>query len=144
MARLALTLALLVAACAPESLGPAASGGDGLGGRVEPPAISGGGGGNPVVGEWELVTVIPIGTDIQTSGVHWSFADDGTCRQTIRTWTYTEGVYHTTVRECTYANATGGVRVVFAGAAPAIFTVSFAAFSPNRLVLDGLEYRRAG
>lgn len=143
MARLALTLALMGAACAPESLGPTASGGDGLGGRVEPPAVSGGGG-SPLVGEWELVTVIAIGTGIQTSGVHWTFAGDASCRQAIRSWSFAEGVYHTTVRECTYANATDGVRVVFAGAAPAVFTVSFAAFSPNRLVLDGLEYRRAG
>jgi hypothetical protein len=34
------------------------------------------------------------------------------------------------------------VTVTFPGSLPATFTVSFAAFDPDRLVLDGMEYER--
>ena len=94
------------------------------------------------MGDWKLVTIIPIGGDFQTSTIIWRFGGDGTCRQTITTLLVSEGIPRTTVRECTWAPDLNAIMVTFTGSLPATFTVSFAAFSADRLVLDGLEYAR--
>ncbi len=130
-------------ACAPDQLGLPGGGGSDLGQEGTPPAISGGGTtSSALVGDWELLTAIPIGTDFQTSTVLWHFGADASCRQTIRSYSVAEGVSRTTIRDCTYANDVGGIRVTFAGSTPAVFAASFAGFSRDRLVLDGIEYRR--
>jgi hypothetical protein len=130
-----------VAGCAPEQTGPGPDGG--VLQNPDPPAQGGGGSGaNALVGDWQVVTLIPIGADFQTSTVTWHFAADGPCRQTTTTLLVSEGIPRTTVRDCTWAPDLNAITVSFAGSIPATFSVSFAAFSADRLVLDGLEYTR--
>ena len=74
----------------------------------------------------------------------WHFAGDGTCDRTTTTLLVSEGIPRTTTIDCTFAPAVGGITVTFTDSAPATFSVSFAAFSPDRLVLDGIEYTRVG
>lgn len=134
-----LLLALL--SCAPEQTGPASGGG--LLENPDPPAHGTGTGSDALVGDWQVMTVIPIGGDFQTSTVVWHFGADGACRQSTTTLLVSEGIPRTTVRECTWVSGLNAVTVTFPGSLPATFSVSFAAFSADRLVLDGLEYARA-
>ena len=46
---------------------------------------------NALIGDWKLVTVIPIGGDLQTTTVLWQFAADLTCRRTVTTLLVSEG-----------------------------------------------------
>ena len=133
-----LLLALL--SCAPEQTGPASGGG--LIENPDPPAQGGGTGSTALVGDWEVTTVIPIGGDFQTSTVVWHFGADGACRQSTTTLLVSEDIPRTTIRDCTWVNGLNAVTVTFPGSLPATFTVAFAAFSADRLVLDGLEYAR--
>lgn len=140
MAGLGLALAAVVSACAPEQTGPAPGGG--LLEPPGPPAHGDGTGTNALIGDWKLVTVIPIGGDLQTTTVLWQLAADLTCRRTVTTLLVSEGIPRTTVRDCDYLPGINSVTVTFPGSLPATFTVSFAAFDPDRLVLDGMEYER--
>src|SRR5512141_1450908 len=79
MAGLGLALAAVVSACAPEQTGPAPGGG--LLEPPGPPAHGDGAGTNALIGDWRLVTVIPIGGDLQTTTVLWQLAADLTCRR---------------------------------------------------------------
>lgn len=133
-----LLLALL--SCAPEQTGPASDGG--LIENPDPPAQGGGTGSTALVGDWQVTTVIPIGGDFQTSSVVWHFGADGTCRQSTTTLLLGEDIPRTTIRDCTWVNGLNAVTVTFPGSLPATFSVAFAAFSGDRLVLDGLEYAR--
>ena len=135
-----LLLALL--SCAPEQTGPA-SGGGGVE-NPDPPArgTGTGTGSDALVGDWQVMTVIPIGGDFQTSTVVWHFGADGTCRQNTTTLLVSEGIPRTTLRDCTWVSGLNAVTVTFPGSLPATFPVAFAAFSADRLVLDGLEYAR--
>lgn len=129
-----------VPSCAPEQTGPASDGG--LVQDPDPPAQGGGTGTDALVGAWQVMTIIPIGADFQTSTVVWRFRADGTCRQDVTTLLATEGIPRTTVRDCTWSSGLNAVTVTFPGSLPATFSVAFAAFSADRLVLDGLEYAR--
>jgi hypothetical protein len=139
-------LLLGLLSCAPEQTGPASDGG--LLHNPDPPAHGNGTGtgtgADALVGSWQVTTVIPIGGDIQTSTVVWRFGADATCRQETTTLLVSEGIPRTTVRDCTWAGALNAITVTFPGSLPATFSVAFAAFSADRLVLDGLEYMRVG
>lgn len=142
LAGLGLALAAVLSACAPEQTGPAPGGG--ILGPPGPPAHGDGTGTNALVGGWQLVTEIPIGGDLQTTTVLWEFAADRTCRRTVTTLLVSEGIPRTTVQDCQYVPDINSVTVTFPGSLPATFTVTFAAFDANRLVLDGMEYQRVG
>jgi len=133
-------LLLTLLSCAPEQTGP--SSGGGLLQNPDPPAHGTGTGSAALAGDWEVTTIIPIGGDFQTSTVVWHFGTDSTCRQSTTTTLASEDIPRTTVRDCTWLSGLNAVTVTFDGSLPATFSVSFAAFSADRLVLDGLEYSR--
>jgi hypothetical protein len=142
LAGLGLALAGVLSACAPEQTGPATGGG-----ILEPPGPPAHGDGtsaNALIGAWQLVTVIPIGGDLQSTTVLWEFAADLSCRRTVTTLLVSEGIPRTSVQDCEYVPDINSVTVTFPNALPANFTVSFAAFDADRLVLDGMEYQRVG
>jgi hypothetical protein len=131
-----------LAACAPEQTGPASDGG--LLHNTDPPArgTGTGTGTDALLGTWQVMTVIPIGADFQTSTVIWQFDANGTCRQDVTTLLASEGIPRLTRRDCTWSSGLNAITVTFTGSLPATFSVAFAAFSADRLVLDGLEYSR--
>ncbi len=135
-------MALVLVSChAPEQTGPGEDGGILI---ADPPAQGSGTGSAALVGDWQLVTIIPVGGDFQTSTTVWHFAADETCRQSTTTELASEGIPRTTTRDCTWTPALNAVTVTFEGSLPATFAVAFAAFSADRLVLDGNEYARVG
>ena len=139
---LGVALVAALSACAPEQTGPAPGGG--ILGPPGPPAHGDGTGTNALVGGWQLVTVIPIGGDLQTTTVLWEFTADLACRRSVTTLLVSEGIPRTNVQDCRYVPDINSVSVTFPGSLPATFTVTFAAFDANRLVLDGMEYQRVG
>jgi hypothetical protein len=140
---LALALAALIAACAPEQTGLGPDGG-----LLDPPGPPAQGGqhtgGSALIGEWQVETVIFIQGDVQTTTARWSFSTDGSCRRTITTLLASEDIPRASVSDCTYQQDINAVIVTFPGSLPATFSVAFAAFDADRLVLDGLEYQRVG
>ncbi len=148
MGGLALALALCLSACAaPDQTGPSTGGGDALGQPVTPPATGGGGGGGgaalgALIGDFQTISVIPVNGNFQSTVTQWRFAADSSCRRTVRTTLLSEGIAQTTLADCTYTTSVNSVLVTFPGSPTAVFSVSFAGFSPDRLVLDGVEYQR--
>ena len=113
-----------------------------------PSGSTGGGSGEAddatLQGEWERFDVFETEFDIVTTRTHWRFSADGTCRRTITTFSVAEGFPRTTSRDCTWSTGVLEVTITFFGAAPATFDLAFAGFDPDRLILDGFEYRRIG
>ena len=131
-------LAALGTACGSDPRGPdpfdPGGGGTGVG--------SGGGSSAALVGTWRNVTVVEVPGDIQTWTTTWRF-DAGTgCRQTVETESLAEGIPRVTECACEYAVDADEVTITFTGGGAATFDFFFAAFSPDRLVLDGFEYER--
>jgi hypothetical protein len=105
-------------------------------------ASDGGGGVSALVGTWQTVLVIEVPGDLQTWTTTWRFDADGTCRQTLVTESLAEGFPRTTERACTWTTSSGEVAISFVGGGTQTLDFSFAAFDPDRLVLDGFEYQR--
>jgi hypothetical protein len=97
---------------------------------------------SPLVGDWRTVVLLQVSDDLQRWTTTWRFDASGTCRQTIITESLAEGFPRTTERSCTYLTSVSDVTVTYADGATVTFDFSFAGFSPDRLVLDGYEYRR--
>ena len=141
-ARAALLLVGLLAACAaPDATGPALQ----PGADLFPPGSSGGSatsGDAALLGRWERFDVLDAGDDIVSQTTAWEFLEDGRCRRTLETFSANEGVAREEVRDCTWSTGVASITITLSGGAPATFDLSFAGFDPDRLVLDGLEYRR--
>ena len=95
-------------------------------------------------GEWERFDVFQTDADVVTTTTRWRFAADGTCRRTITSFSVVEGFPRTSTRDCTWTTGVLEITITFAGADAATFDLAFAGFDPDRLVLDGFEYRRIG
>lgn len=95
-----------------------------------------------LLGGWRNVLIIEVPGDIQRWTTVWLFDAGGTCRQTVETESFAEGVPRITQRDCTYATAGGRISIGYTGAGTVVFDYFFADFSPDRLVLDGFEYAR--
>ncbi|HEV8357492.1 MAG TPA: hypothetical protein VGQ17_12075 [Gemmatimonadales bacterium] len=114
--------------------------------------MSGGGngggsaGGNPsVTGTWQVVLVITVPGDIQTWTTTWRFDAAGSCQLTKTSFSLLEGFPRTTERDCRFVLSGGSVVVTYSDTGTTqSLPYSFAGFSPDRLVLEGLEYRRIG
>ena len=134
---LLLTL-VLVAGCSgdPEGNAPFDPGGGDQG------SGSGGVTAAALVGTWRNVTVVEVPGDIQTWTTTWRFDGDGICGQTIETVSLAEGTPRLTERACEFTVASDQVTIAYSGGGTATFGFFFAAFSPDRLVLDGFEYER--
>jgi hypothetical protein len=101
-----------------------------------------GGGAAALVGTWETIVVIQVPGDLQTWTTTWRFDADGTCRQTVVTESLAEGFPRTIERTCAWSTNGGEIAITFVGGGTVVFDFSFAALSPDRLVLDGFEYQR--
>ena len=135
---LALSLCLtLLAACGADPNGP-----DPFGSGRDRTGGASGGGAAALVGTWRSVVVVQVPGDLQTWTTVWRFDVDGGCRQTVETESLAEGFPRVTERPCTYTTAGGEITISYVGAGVVTFDFSFAAFSPDRLVLDGFEYER--
>ncbi|HET9295098.1 MAG TPA: hypothetical protein VFO06_12450 [Gemmatimonadales bacterium] len=142
-----LTLALALGAC---------EGGDPFTPAFVPPldqdgATSGGGGGDDstnaqlVVGIWEVTIVTPLMDDILTERTVWEFGADLNCQQTIYSTLGSEGSTRVTRNYCTYQVVNFDIVVLFDDTLQEVtFPFDFAAFDPDRLILDGFEYTRIG
>lgn len=105
--------------------------------------VSGGtGSAEQLVGTWRIVVVVEVPADIQTWITTWRFDPDGGCLQTVETRSVVEGVPRVTERRCTFVAGDFEVAITFVNGATLVFRYSFADFSPDRLILDGLEYER--
>ncbi len=97
-----------------------------------------------LIGVWRNVWVVFLDTDVQTWTTVWTFRSDNTCLidKTLRSLAleFPQG----TLRPCRYAILGTDLGITWTDAAGGAATVpfSFANFSPDRLVLEGLEYER--
>ena len=122
-------------ALAPSSPTPGVLGGAGGGGNAS----------GAIVGSWQLVTVLRLPADVQTTTVTWRFDANGICSRAIQTLSLVEGVPRVTVRACREELSGSDLLITFEGDSAANrFSVAFAGFSPDRLLLDGFEYHRIG
>jgi len=143
---LTLLVALATAACdSPEPTAPE------IVATPDFPSGSTGGGGSgtspddvTLPGEWERFDVFQTDVDVVTTTTRWRFAADGTCRRTITTFSLVEGFPRSSARDCTWTTGVLDITITFLGAESATFDLAFAGFDPNRLILDGFEYRRVG
>ena len=95
-----------------------------------------------LAGTWRIVVVVEVPADIQTWITTWRFDPDGRCLQTVETRSVVEGFPRVTERPCTFVARDFDVTIAFINGATLVFEYSFADFSPDRLILDGLEYER--
>ena len=95
-----------------------------------------------LVGTWRHETLVEVPGDIQAWSTTWRFDSDGGCLQTVVTQSLAEGFPRTSERPCTFLARDFVVTVSFTGAGTLEFEYTFADFSTDRLVLDGLEYQR--
>jgi hypothetical protein len=95
-----------------------------------------------LVGVWQTVAVVQVPGDLQTWTTTWQFDADGTCRQIQETESLAEGFPRTSELPCTWTTSGSQIVVTFDGGGTLVMQFSFAGFSPDRLVLDGVEYQR--
>ncbi len=146
---LALT-ALLLGGCSASSRPPLAPGDGSSGGGGTIGGLPGGGGGGggsridpALVGQWQITFLLELVGDLQTVTTTWTFTRAGDCSRRIVTYSNLAGFADTTTQGCTFAMANFAIDVTFTGAmAPVRYTYDFAGFSPDRLVLGGVEYQK--
>ncbi len=112
------------------------------------PAGSSGGGQvnetSALVGTWQRFDVFSpdSGDDLVTQTTQWQFDAAGGCQRVITTTSAVEGIPRTTIRDCTFTLGVQEITLSWSDGAVQTFTLTFAAFDPDRLVLDGFEYQR--
>jgi hypothetical protein len=138
-------LLLTLAACTAEPRDPV-----GLTDPPDNPGTGGGGGGGGAadgafVGEWENVTVIQAGGDLQTTTTRWRFEADAECLQTYVLESALDGVLDLRVEPCTWDND-GLLReltVTFVDDGSVLtLDYEFPGVDGQVLVLDGQEFGR--
>ncbi len=111
-----------------------------------PDGIIGGGGsadaGATLVGEWQRFDIAEFEEDIVTTTIHWRFEPDGFCRRSITTFSANEGFPRTTRTDCRYDVGPLEITITFSNGDTGTFALSFPGFDPDRMLLDGFEYRR--
>ena len=135
---------MALAACSAETTAPGAGAGLPFG-----EGTTGGGSGtgtitSPVVGEWERFQAIVVDGDIVTTTIHWVFDADGSCARSITTFSANEGIPRTQLRSCTWRPGTAEITIRLGTDPENTFPLEFPGFDPDRMLLDGLEYRRIG
>jgi hypothetical protein len=98
------------------------------------------------VGQWETILLVDVPGDSQTWTTTWLFQADQTCRFTRSILSIVEGLPRVTLRPCTWrtANATVLVSYTEPAGTSSVLPYDFVAFDPDRLLLEGIEYRRVG
>ncbi len=120
----------------------------GEGSIFAPPRPTGQGGGgslNPTLfGEWEAVILIEAPPDIQTWTTRWRFDGDRTCRFRQVVVSALEGTTREKTRDCTWRDVNATIALVWQDSGVGeVLPYSFPSLNPNRLLLQGIEYRRA-
>lgn len=95
-----------------------------------------------LAGTWRTTVVVEVPGDLQTWTTTWRFEADGTCVRTVETESLAEGFPRITQRACTFVPGDFEITIRFEGGGPLVLDYSFAAFSTDRLILDGFEYER--
>ncbi len=126
--------------CGGEARTPTGLGGDRpLGGGQTGATVS-----SAILGAWRNVWVVFLETDVQTWTTVWTFRSDNTCLidKTLRSLALE--FPQVTIRPCRYAILGTDLGITWTDATGGTTTLpfSFANFSPDRLVLEGLEYER--
>lgn len=142
MVALLLTLA---AACSAEQRDPV-----GLEDPSHTPGTGGGGGGGGAadeafVGEWENVTIIQAGGDVQVTTTRWRFEADADCLQTYVLESALDGVLDLRVEPCTWDNdgLLLELTVTFVDDGSVLtFDYEFPGVDGQVLVLNGQEFGR--
>jgi hypothetical protein len=131
---LEVVLLTLLAGCTGER-GPLVTPTDGPGGRIDATSA--------VVGEWETTLIIQTDTDVQSWITNWLFRRDDTCRYRQTIQSVLDGTTRVKLRDCTWVVRNATLEVTFLDSGEAlVLAYSFAAASRDRLVLEGIEYRR--
>lgn len=137
-----LALVTLLLGCRGELRSPTSPG-------LDTPVIGTGGGGSdgrsasPLTGTWTATFLITLPTDIQQQTTTWTFRADGSCARIVSTYSTLEDRTLTTTSTCVWWADGSTVSVQYTGNTGAVtFAWSLAGFSPDRLVLDGVEYVR--
>ena len=111
-----------------------------------PDGIIGGGGSADaaatLVGEWQRFDIVEFEEDLVSTTIHWRFEPDGFCRRTITTFSANEGFPRTTQTDCQYDVGPLEITITFSTGDTGTFDLSFPGFDPDRMLLDGFEYRR--
>jgi hypothetical protein len=137
------TLTLFLAACSAETTTPTTDGPP-----IDfPSGISGGGQVNTasaVIGGWRRFDVLSADSsaDIITQTTEWAFDSAGGCTRTITTFDAVEGFPRGSSRDCTWETGVQEITLHWNDGEVNTFSLTFAAFDPDRMVLDGLEYQR--
>lgn len=100
---------------------------------------------SPVFGQWRHLRVFILESDVQTTTTDWTFDRDLTCRFKRTFESLVAGVPDVTERRCRFVIEAFDLVVTFddaAAAGPVRLPYTFAASSPDRLVLEGVEYER--
>ena len=98
-----------------------------------------------LVGTWVRIELVQAAGDLQRWTTTWEFGTDGRCRETRETLSLVEDIPRTTVDTCSYTVNSSDVVIQFDGRSGTVtFSFSFASFSPDRLILGGFEFDRAG
>lgn len=105
--------------------------------------VGGGAGGEALLGRWETTLVLSLPPDLQTWTTRWTFEAGGDCQYRQTVVSLLEGTTRVKERDCTWRTANATVTITWddTGLSEAL-PYSFPAFDPNRLVLQGIEYRR--
>lgn len=88
--------------------------------------------------------LIDVAGDLQTWATTWSFRIDNTCRFSRSVLSLVEGVPRVTLRPCTWRTANAIIQVTYTDTQTGTSQLpyQFISFNPDRLQLEGVEYRR--
>jgi hypothetical protein len=107
------------------------------------PGASGTGTNSALVGEWESIRIITVGTDRQTFINNWLFRSDRSCRfdQIVKSVAQSDSTEE--LRTCLWADLISAIEVTWddTGVTDSLL-YSFVSLDPNRLQLQGIEYQR--
>lgn len=97
-----------------------------------------------LIGSWRRFDVLTAdnSTDIVTQTTEWRFDATSSCTRTITTFDAVEGIPRGSSRSCTWELGLQAITLTFGDGSVNTFSLTFAAFDPDRLVLDGFEYQR--
>jgi len=98
---------------------------------------------SPLIGTWRVFILIDSGYDIQEWVTTWKFSQDLRCSFERSTYSYIEGIRRVVNRTCTYVDQNSTAIVTYSGnAGTQSLPYSVPLNSPNRLILEGIEYER--
>ncbi len=96
-----------------------------------------------LAGRWANTLILQFSGDVETVTTTWTFDAAGSCIKQVRTFSVVEGFALTTFRPCRFQTGNSRINITFTDTGGTVsFMVGFAGFSPDRLLLDDLEFQR--